>query len=86
MPRLSCEIQGLGLVFGCHLPGASRRIKRLAKHVESSGVPCLDAGSTPATSTFTARSNAGRFCFGLVFGCRAVCFGRGEQPFGCKVC
>ena len=41
--------------------------------------------STPATSTFTARSNAGRFCFGLVFGCRAVCLGRGEQPFGCEV-
>ena len=30
-------------------------MKWSAKRVESSGVPCLDAGSTPATSTLSLR-------------------------------
>ena len=51
-------------MFGCRLPGANRRIKWSAKRVESSGVPCLDAGSTPATSTFTVRILRAVFVYG----------------------
>ena len=36
-------------------------MKWSAKRVESSGVPCLDAGSTPATSTLGLRFVAGLF-------------------------
>ena len=38
-------------MLGCRLPDAGRRMKWSAKRVESFWVPCLDAGSTPATST-----------------------------------
>ena len=42
-------------------------MKRSAKRVESSGVPCLDAGSTPATSTLkSAIYVAGFFVYGCV--------------------
>ena len=51
MSRPQGEIKGLGLTLGCRLPGVGRRMKWSAKRVESFWVPCLDAGSTPATST-----------------------------------
>ena len=38
------KIQELGSGLGCRLPDPDRRTKRR--------IPCLDAGSTPATSTF----------------------------------
>ena len=43
------KIQELGSGLGCRLPDPDRRTD---KRVESFRVPCLDAGSTPATSTF----------------------------------
>ena len=49
-------------MFGCRLPGARRRTKWSAKRVESSGVPCLDAGSIPATSTLGLRLSQAFFC------------------------
>ena len=38
-----------------------------AKRVESFRVPCLDAGSTPATSTETQRSGSPGRCFFALF-------------------
>ena len=38
-------------------------MKWSAKRVESSGVPCLDAGSTPATSTLSLRYMSQAFLF-----------------------
>ena len=52
-------------MFGCRLPGARRRTKWSAKRVESSGVPCLDAGSTPATSTLGLRLSQAFFLCGV---------------------
>ena len=59
-------------MFGCRLPGANRRTKWSAKRVESLGSPCLDAGSTPATSTFVYGLLFGRPFFFVCCRCKVV--------------
>ena len=76
MSRPVCENQGTGLRVGLLPARPGEEDETADKRVESFRVPCLDAGSTPATST----NETGIFLNrrGMpVFVLRAVCLNSG---------